>query len=96
MHVINITNAAPVEAWCAVITLILVIFGLWSKRQDHAIKRVEDKLAAEQRSRYALIRYVWQLLHILDKNSIDYPPPPSALYEPFPTINDPSPKDPEE
>lgn len=78
-------DASSVSAWTAVLALIVTVisiwFGHWSKKQDRAIKDVQDKIDSLRYQTGALRRYIRELLHIMKKHSIEYPTPPDSFYD---------------
>lgn len=75
-----------VSVWTAILSLVITVvfwlFGRWSKRQDKAIKQVQDTIGALKYQGLELRRYIRQLLFILKQHNIDYPEPPDSFYEP--------------
>lgn len=74
-----------ISAWTGIFSLIVTIvffwFGHWSRKQDRAIKDVQDKIRGLRSQTTELRRYIRQLLHIMKNHAIDYPTPPDSFYD---------------
>lgn len=89
---INNDNAQVAQAWMSIISVVILVvttlvgwgfmwLHAWSKRQDTAIAKLEDRIRILSKGGIRLRQYIRVLLKLLDKAQITYPDPPVELYE---------------